>query len=133
MDNLMFFWPCIIVHTCFNYQLNAQFPYSAMIYYIIILDMFRAILCSKHVEDYNVMYHCRIKEMCIKLVIETSLLITEAASSPQIFRNFPVMFQTSRIRLLGVLVRMLSYVSYNKSSADGLRDAIPRFWNVLYY
>jgi hypothetical protein len=44
--NLMFFWPCIIVYTCFNYQLNAQFLYSIIIYYIIILDMFRAILCS---------------------------------------------------------------------------------------
>jgi hypothetical protein len=32
--------------TCFSYQLNAQFLYSTIIYYIIVLDMFRAILCS---------------------------------------------------------------------------------------
>ena len=29
-----------------NYQLNAQFLYSITIYYIIILNMFRAVLCS---------------------------------------------------------------------------------------
>ena len=28
LTNLMFFWPCIVVHTCFNYQLNAHFLYS---------------------------------------------------------------------------------------------------------
>jgi hypothetical protein len=28
--NLMFFWPCIIVLTCFNYQLDAQFLYSVI-------------------------------------------------------------------------------------------------------
>ena len=28
---LMLFWPCIIVYTCFNYQLNAQFLYSITI------------------------------------------------------------------------------------------------------
>jgi hypothetical protein len=28
---LIFFWPCIIVQTCFNYQLNAQFIYSIII------------------------------------------------------------------------------------------------------
>src|SRR5215469_11913173 len=32
--------------TCFSYQLNAQFLYSVIIYYIIIPDMFPAILCS---------------------------------------------------------------------------------------
>jgi hypothetical protein len=31
--------------TCFIYQFNAQFIYSRIIYYIIILDMFRAIPC----------------------------------------------------------------------------------------
>jgi hypothetical protein len=35
--------PCL---SCFDYQLNAQFLYSIIISYIIILDMFRAILCS---------------------------------------------------------------------------------------
>jgi len=29
--NLMFFWPCIIVQTFLNYQLNAQFLYSSII------------------------------------------------------------------------------------------------------
>jgi hypothetical protein len=29
--------------------------------------------CSKHVEDCNVIYYYRIQELCIKLVIETSL------------------------------------------------------------
>ena len=29
--------------------------------------------CSKHVEDHNVIYYYRIKELCIKLVIETIL------------------------------------------------------------
>jgi hypothetical protein len=28
----MFFWPCVIVQTCFNYQLSAQFLYSVIIY-----------------------------------------------------------------------------------------------------
>jgi hypothetical protein len=34
--------------SCFNYQLNAQFLYYILIYiyYIIVLDMFRVILCS---------------------------------------------------------------------------------------
>jgi hypothetical protein len=32
--------------SCFNYQLNAQFLYFVIIYYIIILDMFRAIIRS---------------------------------------------------------------------------------------
>ena len=27
-----FFWPCIIVKSCFNYQLNTQFLYSITIY-----------------------------------------------------------------------------------------------------
>jgi hypothetical protein len=40
MKKRPFFW------TCFNYQLNAQFLYSIIIYYVIILDMLRAILCS---------------------------------------------------------------------------------------
>jgi hypothetical protein len=31
-NNLMFFWPCIIAWTCFNYQLNAQFLYSVIVY-----------------------------------------------------------------------------------------------------
>jgi hypothetical protein len=35
--------------------------------------MFRAIQCSKHVEDLNVIYYYRIKELCIKLLIETRL------------------------------------------------------------
>ena len=30
--NSMFFWPCILVQTCFNYQLNAQILYSITIY-----------------------------------------------------------------------------------------------------
>jgi hypothetical protein len=30
--NFMFFWPCIILWTCFIYQLNAQFLYSITIY-----------------------------------------------------------------------------------------------------
>jgi hypothetical protein len=34
------------VLTSFNYQLNTQFLYFIIIYYIVILDMFRAILCS---------------------------------------------------------------------------------------
>jgi hypothetical protein len=29
---LMFFWPCIIVWTCFNHQLTAQFLYSIIVY-----------------------------------------------------------------------------------------------------
>ena len=29
--NFMFFWPCIIVDTCFNNQINAQFLYSITI------------------------------------------------------------------------------------------------------
>jgi hypothetical protein len=36
----------LVTLTCFIYQLNAQFPYSIIIYYIIILNMFRSILCS---------------------------------------------------------------------------------------
>jgi hypothetical protein len=28
--NMVFFWPCIIVLTCFNYQLDAQFLYSVI-------------------------------------------------------------------------------------------------------
>ena len=48
MRDLEFFWSCIIMWTCFNYQLNAQFIYTIIyIYiYIITLDMFRAIPCS---------------------------------------------------------------------------------------
>ena len=29
--SMVFFWPCIILETCFNYQLNAQFLYSITI------------------------------------------------------------------------------------------------------
>jgi hypothetical protein len=31
LHNLMFLWPCIIVYTYFNYQLNAQIIYSIII------------------------------------------------------------------------------------------------------
>jgi hypothetical protein len=44
-----FFYVFLTVHCsvdCFNYRLNAQFIYSNNVYYIIILDMFRAISCS---------------------------------------------------------------------------------------
>jgi hypothetical protein len=39
----------------------------------------------KHVEDYNVTYYSRIKELCIKLVIETSLYYDAQSEKHQIY------------------------------------------------
>ena len=47
MNFFMFFWPCIIVQTFSNYQLNAQFFYfQQYICYTTLLNMFRAARCS---------------------------------------------------------------------------------------
>jgi hypothetical protein len=43
--------------TCFNYQLNAQFLYSIIMYYIIVLDMFQAILCSSSGDQSALLQH----------------------------------------------------------------------------
>jgi hypothetical protein len=95
--NLMFFWPCIIVETCFNYQLNAQFLYSikiCILHYnprhvssniMLILRRSNCIVTIWPPEDEHSIarnmsriimqytYYYRIEELFIKFVIETSL------------------------------------------------------------
>ena len=48
VHNLMFFWPCIIVLTFSNYQLNAQFFYFSTIYIYIYITLHSSTCFEQH-------------------------------------------------------------------------------------
>jgi hypothetical protein len=95
----MFFWPCIIVQTFSNYQINAQFLYSSTIYMLhydphhvssstlLILRRTNFINTASGIvtlckQPYSMQVESgRIKELCINLVIWKSLNLLYLALS----------------------------------------------------
>ena len=82
-----------------------------------------ALCCSKHVEDYNVIYiyHCKIKKLCIKLVIEASLYCDARSEKHQIhvtgFEATYVVCGMGRVNKFSYIQDLSNSEGWNKGSA----------------